>query len=155
MKIKYVALFLLLTIVIVAGFVFWMVQQNTPKIDCQGQFVWEINNELFRGDAAFQMLNNQGVVTLTGYLRTPENKKYNISRIVYFSYNIVRENYIIHTNNIVRFPTDDLQDGRGFRSVPPIYLFEDASFSLRIKAWREGWSFTTIGAPSLLCRKSG
>lgn len=154
MKIKMIVSVLLIVVVILAGVGYWYLHKEKNNIDCQGRVVWEINNEEFRGDVAYQMQNNQGIVTITGELTTPEAKNYKVSRIVYFTYYKLRDNYIINTNNLVRFPSDDLEAKKGHRSLPTIYLSERASFSLLIKRYREGWAFTTVGSPSLLCRNS-
>ncbi len=151
-KTKIVVSLLLVAVAILAGVGYWYSHDSRNSIDCQGRVVWEINNEEFRGDVAYQMQNNQGIVTITGDLHTPEDKNYKISRIIYFTYYKVRDNYIINTNNLVRFPSDDLEAKKGHRSLPTIYLSERASFSLLIKRYREGWAFTTVGSPSLLCR---
>ena len=153
-KTKIVIFIVLVVIVTLAGVRFWYAHKSKNNIDCEGRVVWEINNEEFRGDVAYQMQNNQGIVTITGDLHTPQNKKFKISRIVYFTYYKVRDNYIISTNNLVRFPSDNLEVNKGYRSLPALYLTERASFSLSIKRYREGWAFTTVGAPSLLCRSS-
>lgn len=121
-------------------------------MECVGQVVWEINNEQFNGDVSWQMHDSAGIATLTGVLRMPDSRQYKISRIVWFTYQNVRDNYIIHTQKVVRFPTDELGLSAGIRAIPPIYLAENTSFSLAIKAWQEGWAFTTIGSPSLFCR---
>lgn len=68
------------------------------------------------------MQNNQGIVTITGDLHTPQNKKFKISRIVYFTYYKVRDNYIISTNNLVRFPSDNLEVNKGYRSLPALVM---------------------------------
>lgn len=151
-KIKIVVFILLVVVVILAGAGYWYLHKGKNGIDCQGRVVWEINNEEFRGDVAYQMQNNQGIVTLTGDLHTPEADNYKISRIIYFTYYKVRDNYVITSNNLVRFPSDNLEAKKGYRSLPSLYLSERASFSLLIKRYREGWVFTTVGAPSLLCR---
>ncbi|EGT4253622.1 hypothetical protein D8W73_05990 [Citrobacter amalonaticus] len=151
-KIKISVYVLLLIVMISAGAGYWYLHKGKNSIDCQGRVVWEINNEQFRGDVAYQMQNNQGIVTITGDLRTPENNNYKISRIAYFTYHKVRNNYIVSNNNLVRFPSDNLEAKKGLRSLPSIYLSERASFSLLIKRYQEGWAFTTVGAPSLLCR---
>lgn len=151
-KIKIVVFILLVVVVILAGAGYWYSHKGKSGIDCQGRVVWEINNEEFRGDVAYQMQNNQGIVTLTGDLHTPEADNYKISRIIYFTYYKVRDNYVISSNNLVRFPSDNLEAKKGYRSLPSLYLTERASFSLLIKRYREGWVFTTVGAPSLLCR---
>lgn len=153
-KTKIVVSLLLVVTVILAGAGYWYSHDGRNSIDCQGRVVWEINNEEFRGDVAYQMQNNQGIVTITGDLHTTEDKNYKVSRIIYFTYYKVRDNYIINTNNLVRFPSDDLEAKKGHRSLPTIYLSEHASFSLLIKRYREGWAFTTVGSPSLLCRSS-
>ena len=151
-KIKIVVFILLVVVVILAGAGYWYSHNGKSGIDCQGRVVWEINNEEFRGDVAYQMQNNQGIVTITGDLHTPEADNYKISRIIYFTYYKVRDNYVISSNNLVRFPSDNLEAKKGYRSLPSLYLSERASFSLLIKRYREGWVFTTVGAPSLLCR---
>ena len=151
-KIKIVVFILLVVVVILASAGYWYSHKGKSGIDCQGRVVWEINNEEFRGDVAYQMQNNQGIVTLTGDLHTPEADNYKISRIIYFTYYKVRDNYVISSNNLVRFPSDNLEAKKGYRSLPSLYLTERASFSLLIKRYREGWVFTTVGAPSLLCR---
>ncbi|MDM2735768.1 hypothetical protein OGY35_10315 [Citrobacter sp. Ct235] len=151
-KIKIVVFILLVVVVILASAGYWYSHKGKNGIDCQGRVVWEINNEEFRGDVAYQMQNNQGIVTITGDLHTPETDNYKISRIIYFTYYKVRDNYVISSNNLVRFPSDNLEAKKGYRSLPSLYLSERASFSLLIKRYREGWVFTTVGAPSLLCR---
>lgn len=143
----------LLATVILSGLVFWYIHKNKMGIDCQGRVVWEINNETFKGDVAYQMQNHQGTVTITGDLYTADKKHFKISRIIYFTYRQVRDNFIINTRNLVRFPTDELEKKEGYRAMPPIYLSDNASFSLLIKRYQEGWAFTTVGSPSLLCRK--
>ena len=153
-KIKIVVFILLAVVVILSGAGYWYSHKGKSGIDCRGRVVWEVNDEEFRGDVAYQMHNNQGIVTITGDLHTPEANNYKISRIIYFTYYTVRENYIIRSNNLVRFPSDNLEAQKGYRSLPTIYLSEHASFSLLIKRYREGWAFTTVGAPSLLCRSS-
>lgn len=145
---------LLAVVVILSGVGYWYSHKGKSGIDCLGRVVWEVNDEEFRGDVAYQMHNNQGIVTITGDLHTPEASNYKISRIIYFTYYTVRDNYIIRSNNLVRFPSDNLAAQKGYRSLPSIYLSEHASFSLLIKRYREGWAFTTVGAPSLLCRSS-
>lgn len=153
-KTKIVVFILLVVVVILAGVGYWYSHKGRSGIDCQGRVVWEINNEEFRGDVAYQMQNDQGIVTITGDLHTPEAENYKISRIIYFSYYKVRDNYVISSNNLVRFPSDNLEAKKGYRSLPSLYLTERASFSLLIKRYQEGWVFTTVGAPSLLCRSS-
>ena len=153
-KIKTVVFILLAVVVILSGVGYWYSHKGKSGNDCQGRVVWEVNDEEFRGDVAYQMHNNQGIVTITGDLHTPEASNYKISRIIYFTYYTVRDNYIIRSNNLVRFPSDNLAAQKGYRSLPSIYLSEHASFSLLIKRYREGWAFTTVGAPSLLCRSS-
>lgn len=153
-KTKIVVFILLVVVVILAGVGYWYSHKGLSGIDCQGRVVWEINNEEFRGDVAYQMQNDQGIVTITGDLHTPEAENYKISRIIYFSYYKVRDNYVISSNNLVRFPSDNLEAKKGYRSLPSLYLSERASFSLLIKRYQEGWVFTTVGAPSLLCRSS-
>lgn len=152
MKIKILIFALLIVMVTLAGVGYWYFHKVKNSIDCQGRVVWEVNNEAFRGDVVYQMQNNQGVVTITGELHTPEDDNYKISRIVYFTYYKMRDNYIISTNNLVRFPSDNLEAKKGHRSLPSFYLSDRASFSLLIKRYQEGWAFTTVGAPSLLCR---
>lgn len=151
-KIKTAVAILFIIIMVCGGY--WYSHKNKDGIDCQGRVVWEINNEMFSGDVAYQMLNNQGIATITGDLITPNEQRYKISRIIYFSYHPMRDNYIIDSSRLVRFPSDNLDDKQGHRSLPTIYLSENASFSLLIKRYREGWAFTTVGAPSLLCRNS-
>lgn len=153
-KTKIVILILLVVVMVLAGVGYWYSHKGKNGIDCQGRVVWEINNEEFRGDVAYQMQNNQGIVTITGDLHTPEAENYKISRIIYFTYYQVRDNYVISSNNLVRFPSDNLEAKKGYRSLPSLYLSERASFSLLVKRYQEGWVFTTVGAPSLLCRSS-
>ncbi|EML4685145.1 hypothetical protein U4W25_19905 [Citrobacter amalonaticus] len=121
-KTKIVIFIVLVVIVTLAGVGFWYAHKSKNNIDCEGRVVWEINNEEFRGDVAYQMQNNQGIVTITGDLHTPQNKKFKISRIVYFTYYKVRDNYIISTNNLVRFPSDNLEVNKGYRSLPALVM---------------------------------
>lgn len=153
MKTKRVLLFIVIALLSLAGLVWRYYLKVHEKIDCLGRAVWEINGEIFKGDVAYQLYNGDGIVTITGNLASKDAKNYKISRIVYFDYHKVRSNYFINTTDLVRFPTDNLEDVKGHRAMPDIYLAEKVSFSFKIEAWREGWAFTTIGGPSLLCRR--
>lgn len=59
-KTKIVIFIVLVVIVTPAGVGFWYAHKSKNNIDCEGRVVWEINNEEFRGDVAYQMQNNQG-----------------------------------------------------------------------------------------------
>lgn len=109
MKIKILAAAIIITIFIVGGGGFWYAHSINPKIDCSGYAVWDIDHELFAGDITYQMHNHQGIVTLTGVLNTPDAHSYKISRIIYFTYQKLQQNYIITTHNLVRYPSDELQ----------------------------------------------
>ncbi|POT56557.1 hypothetical protein C3432_14180 [Citrobacter amalonaticus] len=154
MKIKILTGGAIALIVILAGTAMglWYTNKINPKLDCTGSVVWEINHEVFKGDIAYQMHNNQGVVTVAGELKTAEAKGYKISRVIYFTWHKIRNNYIISSSRLMRFPSDKLQDKAGDGALPAIYLSNNASLSFQIKRYREGWAFTTVGAPSLLCR---
>lgn len=152
MKIKILAAAIIITIFIVGGGGFWYAHSINPKIDCSGYVVWDIDHELFAGDIIYQMHNHQGIVTLTGVLNTPDAHSYKISRVIYFTYQKLQQNYIITTHNLVRYPSDELQGSHERKAMPLIYLSKDATFSFLIQPWREGWTFTTVGSPSLLCR---
>lgn len=154
MKTKRIILFCLLALALIVGLIWGYYLKSHAKIDCQGRAVWEINGEVFKGDVAYQLYNGEGIVTITGELSSQNVKNYKISRIVYFDYHKVRSNYFIHTTDLVRFPTDNLEDVKGHRAMPDIYLAENVTFSFRIETWQEGWAFTTIGGPSLLCRQT-
>ncbi|QMI06456.1 hypothetical protein [Citrobacter sp. RHB25-C09] len=153
MKIKKLIAVALMTLALLTGLLWGYYLKQNSRIDCQGRVVWDINDEKFQGDVAYQLHHGQGVATITGELKKTREEKYKISRIVYFNYQNVRNNYIISSTDLVRFPTDDLSDTGKQWAMPNLYLTEGASFSLKITSWQEGWAFTTIGGPSLLCRR--
>ncbi|HFK3156969.1 TPA: hypothetical protein ACG1JD_004477 [Citrobacter sedlakii] len=151
MKTKTISLMLVILLVLATGAAYWYSELRQPHINCNGRVVWEVNDEMFKGDLDFQMQGGEGVVIVTGELVMHNDAHYKVSRIAYFTYQNVRDNYILHTNKLVRFPTDELLQTAWIRAMPPIYLTDDTTFSLVIKSWKEGWAFSTIGAPSLLC----
>lgn len=151
MKTKILLFAIIVLVSLVTGGSIWYSKKTNPRIDCSGYAVWDIDHEVFSGDISYQMHNSQGVITLTGILKTSDSRLYKVSRVIYFTYKKIRKHYILTSSSIVQFPSDNLKDTGERKALPALYLARGASFSLLINKYREGWAFTTVGSPSLLC----
>ncbi|MDA8481175.1 hypothetical protein NNO04_21145 [Citrobacter sp. Awk 4] len=151
MKTKILLFAIVILLSLVLGGHVWYSKKINPRIDCSGYAVWDINHEVFSGDISYQMHNRQGIITLTGILKTSDAQLYKVSRVIYFTYEKIRKHYILTSSSIVQFPSDNLKDTVKQKALPAFYLASGVSFSLLINKYREGWAFTTVGSPSLLC----
>lgn len=151
MKTKILLFAIVVLVSLATGGSIWYSKKTNPRIDCSGYAVWDIDQEVFSGDISYQMHNRQGIITLTGILKTSDSQLYKVSRVIYFTYEKIRKHYILTSSRIVQFPSDNLKETVEYKALPAFYLASGVSFSLLINKYREGWAFTTVGSPSLLC----